>query len=100
MLPLALTRNDIADYVDALFLVFIVLIFVRILLSWVPRVPYNRTLYAVIEFINQVTNPYLNIFRRLLPPVGAGGMGLDLSPILALIVLYVLRGFVVNIIAG
>ena len=40
----AIDRNDIADYVDALFLVYLILIFVRILLSWIPRIPYNPVL--------------------------------------------------------
>ena len=41
---LAVTRNDIADYVSTLVLVYLVLIFVRIILSWIPRIPYNRFL--------------------------------------------------------
>ena len=41
---LAVTRNDIADYVNTLVLVYLVLIFIRIILSWIPRVPYNRFL--------------------------------------------------------
>ena len=36
---LAISRSDVASYVDALFLVYIILIFVRILLSWIPRIP-------------------------------------------------------------
>ena len=40
----AIGRADIADYVDALFLVYLILIFVRILLSWIPRMPYNPVL--------------------------------------------------------
>ena len=43
----AIDRADIADYVDALFLVYMILIFVRILLSWIPRIPYNPVLSAV-----------------------------------------------------
>jgi YggT family protein len=92
----AIGRNDIADYVDALFLVYIILIFVRILLSWIPRIPYNPTLSAVIGFINDVTNPYLNLFRRFLPPVGGGGFALDLSPIIATIVLLIARAIIVG----
>ena len=65
----ALTRNDIADYVEAL--VYLILIFALILLSWIPRLPYNR-LRAVVDFIHQVTDPYLNLFR-VLPPVGGRG---------------------------
>ena len=92
----AIGRDEIADYVDALFLVYLVLIFVRILLSWIPRIPYNPTLSAVIGFINDVTNPYLNLFRRFIPPVGGGGFALDLSPIIATIVLLIARSIVVG----
>ena len=97
---LAVTRSDIADYVDALFLVYLILIFVRILLSWIPRIPYNPVLSSVIGFINDVTNPYLNLFRRFIPPVGGGGFALDLSPIIATIVLIIVRSIVVGLIRG
>jgi YggT family protein len=96
----AIGREEIADYVNALFLVYLILIFVRILLSWIPRLPYNRYLQAVVGFVHEVTDPYLNLFRRLLPPVGGRGFGLDLSPILAIIVLYIVQGIVVGLIEG
>ena len=95
-LPLAIGRQDIADYVDALFLVYMILIFARILLSWIPRIPYNPALSAVINFINEVTNPYLRIFRRIIPPLGGGGFALDLSPIIAIFVLIIVRSIVVG----
>jgi YggT family protein len=93
---LAITRSDVASYVDALFLVYIILIFVRILLSWIPRIPYNPTLSAIINFIHEVTDPYLNLFRRILPPIGGGGFALDLSPIIAIFVLFIVRAIVVG----
>jgi YggT family protein len=97
---LALTRADVADYVAALFLVYIILILIRVLLSWIPRMPYNPTLRAVLDFITDTTDPYLNLFRRIIPPIGGGGFGLDLSPMIGLIVLFILRGLVVALIAG
>ena len=48
MTLLALTRDDIAGYVSAVFLVYLILIFARILLSWIPRIPYNPYLRAVV----------------------------------------------------
>ena len=96
LLPLASTKSTIADYVHALFLVYIVLIFIRVLLSWIPRIPYHPVLRAVLDFIHQTTDPYLNIFRRILPPIGAGGMALDISPIVAVIVLLLADGLVVG----
>jgi YggT family protein len=100
MIPLALTRGDLANYVNALFIVYIVLIFINILVSWLPRVPYNRPLRVVLDFVSETTNPYLNLFRRFLPPVGGGGLALDLSPMLGIIVLLLLQALLVGLIAG
>jgi YggT family protein len=98
----ALTRNDIAQYVDSLFLVYIILIFARIVISWVitfrGSLPYSRPLKAVTDFIEQVVDPYLNLFRRFLPPLGGSRMALDLSPIIAVLVLFLLQGIVVGLI--
>ena len=97
---LAITRQDVADYVGAVFLVYFILIFIRILLSWVPRMPYYPWLRAVVDFIHQVVDPYLNIFRRVIPPLGGGGFAIDISPILAIIVLGIVGRVVVALIAG
>jgi YggT family protein len=97
---LAVTRQDAADYVSAVFLVYFVLIFIRILLSWIPRMPYYPWLRASVEFVHQVTDPYLNIFRRIIPPLGGGGMAIDISPILAIVVLSIVWRVVVALIAG
>jgi YggT family protein len=97
----ALTRVDLADYVSALFLVYIILIFLNILISWMPRMPtYNRWLRAGLDFVTETTNPYLNLYRRVLPSVGGGGFALDLSPIVGLIVLFLARALVVGLIHG
>ena len=96
----AITRDDVASYVNSLFIVYLIIIFIWVLLSWIPRVPYNPTLRAVIDFVNQVTLPYVSIFRRVLPPVGGGGLSLDLSPIIAVIVLLIVQRIVVGLIAG
>jgi YggT family protein len=97
-LPLAVDRADVADYVDKLFLVYLILIFIRILLSWIPRMPYNPVLSAVVDFIHQTTDPYLRLFRRIIPPMGGGGFALDLSPIIAIIVLAIVQMIVVGLI--
>ena len=96
----ALGREDIASYVNSLFIVYIILIFIRVLLSWIPRMPANQALLAVVEFVHQVTDPYLNVFRRVLPPLGGGGMAIDISPIIATIVLFIAQGVVVGLING
>jgi YggT family protein len=96
---LAVTRDDVAGYVSAVFLVYFILIFIRILLSWIPRMPYYPWLRASVEFVHQVVDPYLRIFRRVIPPLG-GGMAIDISPILAIIVLSIAWRVVVALIAG
>ena len=97
---LAITRDDVANYVSAIFLVYFILIFIRILLSWVPRMPYYPWLRATVDFIHQVVDPYLNIFRRVIPPLGGGGFAIDISPILATLVLIIVGRVVVALIAG
>ena len=99
-LYLAITRDDVADYVNTLVLVYLVLIFIRILMSWIPRMPYNRYLAALLQFVTDVTDPYLNLFRRFLPPVRMGPGALDLSPIVATLVLIVMSSIVVGLIRG
>ena len=103
MILAAIDRFDVANYVDKLFFVYMVLIFVRIVLSWIQQyrpLPYNMALRAVTGFIEDVVTPYLNIFRRVLPPVGAGGMAIDLSPMIALILLLVAQAIIVGLING
>jgi uncharacterized protein YggT (Ycf19 family) len=96
----AVSRVDIANYVSALFTVYIVLIFAYILLnllfSFGVRTPYSRWSDALLNFLRDVSEPYLKIFRRFIPPLGA----VDLSPMIAIIILYVVRTLVVNAIAG
>jgi YggT family protein len=92
----AIGREEIADYVNALFLVYTIIIFARILLSWIPRIPYNPILSAVIGFVQEVTDPYLRLFRRIIPPLGGGGFALDLSPIIAIIVLIIAQSIIVG----
>jgi YggT family protein len=96
MLPLAISQEDIAKYVDALFLVYFILIFARILMSWIPRIPQSATLRPVLDFITDTTDPYLNIFRRLMRPIGAGGMAIDISPIIAIFVLIIAERIIVG----
>jgi uncharacterized protein YggT (Ycf19 family) len=96
----AITRDDVAGYVDAIFLVYSLLIIVYVLLSMIfslgARIPYSRFTDAILTFLRDVSEPYLQIFRRFIPLIGP----LDLSPIVALIVLNFVRVIVVNAIAG
>ena len=99
-LPLAVDRGDIADYVDTLVLVYLVLIFIRIILSWFRSIPYNPVLNAFLTFVHDVTDPYLNLFRRFIPMARLGPAALDLSPIVATFVLLIAGSLVTNLIRG
>jgi YggT family protein len=100
LLLAAVTREDVGDYVNTLALVYRVRTFIRIILSWIPRIPYNRYLAAFLKFVTDVTDPYLNLFRRILPPVRIGPGALDLSPIVATFVLIIVSSIVANLIRG
>ena len=96
-LPLALSKEDVGNYVSALFVVYTILILLNILISFVPRMPYHPWLRVVLDFITETTDPYLNIFRAIMRPLGGpGGMAIDLSPILAILVLGIIGGIVVG----
>ena len=60
--------------------IYLLLIFIRILLSWFQTAEWA---YSAMSFLSPITDPYLNIFRSIIPPLG----GLDLSPILAILAL-------------
>ena len=96
----ALTRVDVADYLRTLLTIYIVLIFIRILMSWFTRIPYNRYLDLVLRFVSEVTDPYLNLFRRVIPMVRIGPGALDLSPIVAVLVLSIVGGIIINLVHG
>ena len=100
MLAFALTRGDVANYVQALFYVYILIIFVYILLNLMfslgLRKPYSRVLDGFMTFLRDVSEPYLRLFRRFIPTVGM----FDFSPMVAIIVLYVLQAVIYNAIAG
>jgi uncharacterized protein YggT (Ycf19 family) len=91
-------RQQIADFLSALLNVYIILIVAWIVVSFVfalgARVPYSRPLNAVLDFLRDVTEPYLRIFRRLPLRVGP----LDLSPIVAIFALRIVGGIVVGLI--
>jgi YggT family protein len=72
-------------FIDIFITVYILLIFVYVLSSWV-RLPYSPWLRRMQDFLRDVCEPYLRLFRRLLPSFGP----LDLSPIVAVISLVIL----------
>jgi uncharacterized protein YggT (Ycf19 family) len=97
---LATAREDIAGYVGTLVWVYSLLIIAYILttlfFSFGGRIPYAKWSSAIIGFLHDVSEPYLRIFRRFIPPLGP----LDLSPIVALVVLRIVGNIVVRLIRG
>jgi YggT family protein len=102
MIPVsaAITRVDIADYVSTLITVYVVLVFIRILMSYFRSIPYYRALDVFLKFVTEVTDPWLNLFRRFIPPVRIGPAALDLTPMIAVFVLVILGRIVTSLIAG
>ena len=95
---LATFRDQLARYVQAVFWVYTILIIAYILSSLIfafgGRVPYSRWSSALLGFLRDVCEPYLSIFRRFIPPLGP----LDLSPIIALVLLNIVGGVIVSLI--
>jgi YggT family protein len=91
-------RRQIADFLAALITVYTIIIFAWIVVSFVfafgVRVPYSRAVNAVLDFLRDVSEPYLRIFRRLPLRVGP----LDLSPIVAILVLRIVGGILIGLI--
>lgn len=73
-----LLTNTLASFLN----IYLLLIFIRILLTWFPTVEWMN---QITSFLSPITDPYLNVFRSFIPPLG----GMDLSPILAILVLQV-----------
>jgi YggT family protein len=100
MFILATARDSIADFVAALLLVYTILIIAYIFSSMYfnvgGRLPYSRWSRSVLDFLRDVSEPYLSIFRRFIPPFGP----LDLSPMVATIVLWLVGGIIVALIRG
>lgn len=95
-LLLASTRTDVAGYLSALIYVYTLLIVahivVQLLFAFGVRPPYSRASDAVLTFLRDVCEPYLRIFRRIVPMVGM----LDFSPIIAILVLTLVNGVIVE----
>ena len=93
-------REQIGGFLLALIQVSVILIIAYILtqlfFGFGGRMPYNRALSAVLEFLNQTVQPYLAIFRRFIPPLGP----IDLSPIIGILLLQIVGGLIARAIRG
>jgi YggT family protein len=95
-----MTRTDIADFLSALLTVYTIIlvayIVINLLFAVGARPGYYRWLDSVLGFLRDVSEPYLSIFRRVIPPLGP----IDISPMIAILVLQIVGGIVVNVVAG
>jgi YggT family protein len=100
MLVFADARGEIASFIEALVFVYTICLIGWIVVSLVfslgVRMPYNRPVIAVVDFLRDVSEPYLRIFRRLPLQVGP----LDLSPIVAIFALSIVGSLVAGLIRG
>jgi YggT family protein len=69
--------------------IYLILLLIRVLLSWFPSIDWMSPPFSI---LSQLTDPYLNIFRSIIPPLG----GIDLSPILGFFLLQI----VVSLLGG
>jgi len=83
---LADTASAVNQFLDIFIEVYLLLIFVYVLTSWV-RLPYNVWVRRISDFLRDVCEPYLRIFRRILPSLGP----LDLSPVVGIVALIAIR---------
>jgi YggT family protein len=83
---LADAASSVNTFIDVFIYVYVLLIFVYVLTSWV-RLPYTPWVRRLSDFLRDVCEPYLRLFRRILPPLGP----LDLSPVVAIILLFLLK---------
>jgi YggT family protein len=84
--------DSLVTFVDVFIWVYTLLLFAYILTSWI-RLPYSPWLNRVMRFLYDVCEPYLRIFRRIVPAVGP----LDLSPMVAIFVLFIGRSILVSL---
>jgi YggT family protein len=97
---LATARESIANFLNAMLIVYLILIFAYIITSLIfsfgGRIPYSKWSSAILGFLRDVCEPYLGIFRRFIPPIGP----VDVSPIVAILLLQIVGGIIINIIHG
>jgi YggT family protein len=82
----------IAGVISTLLGLYSFVIIAAALVSWVSPDPWN----PIVQFLRKATDPFLNVFRRILPGFLVGGSGIDFSPLVALIVVEFVRRFVVG----
>jgi YggT family protein len=90
-----IAQSAVLDVLCIVLTVYTIILFIRVLVSWAYlfglRPPISGPLRTVLDLVEDVTEPVLRPLRALVPPIRAGGVGLDLSIIIAFVILAVLR---------
>ena len=81
----------ITTIVNQLFYFYYILLILRIFLTWIPSIDWMQQPFT---WLRSITDPFLNIFRGIIPPIGGV---LDISPVIAIILLQLLQGLVVGL---
>ena len=84
----------ITNLVNQLFNFYFILLILRIFLSWIPNIDWYSQPF---QLISRITDPFLNIFRGIIPPIGGA---LDISPIFAILLLQLVQNILVRILSG
>ncbi len=92
---LADTASALQQFVRVFAWIYVLLIFVWVLLTWI-RLPYSRTFSAVQQFLDEVVSPYLRLFRGRIPTLGP----IDLSPIVAVLVVIIVSEIMIYVIGA
>lgn len=87
----------LSSFIHLAFEIYFWLIIARVIFSWIP-VPHNRFFRQIYEFVYEVTEPFLRLIRKFVPVIGAGGIGIDLSPWIAIILLQIVERALINLI--
>lgn len=85
---------SISRFVGLVFYFYYILIIVRIFLTWIPNIDWEQQPF---QAVRSTTDPFLNIFRGIIPPIGGV---LDISPVVAIILLQILNGIIVGLLSG
>jgi YggT family protein len=86
----------LASTINIIFQAYTVLIFARIIFSWIRVDPYHPFWGPILRFVYQATQPIMEPVRRLMPSMG----GLDFSPMIVLLGLSLLRQLILQILLG
>ena len=78
--PMAVILGTVSSFIS----IYLGLLFIRVLLTWFPNIDWYNQPFAA---LSQITDPYLNLFRSIIPPLG----GMDFSPMLAFLALSFLQ---------